>query len=357
MAKGSVYGPERAILRDARSGLRVIRLTHCATISTNLYIEMGSFTDDDAYVVLRSQRGAGRDAPWDLFRARTDGLELVQMTDADDVEGACVSPALGCVLYRRGAELRKIDLRSLEEAPVAEIGGLVPDTQGGLGSVDARGACYFGAGTKEDGGGVLFRADLATGEAATLYEGHRQGHVHVDPTGRTVSFSDYEDDGAVAYLIDASGGNLRPFPARGIAHCTWFGETGGMQGCLLPPGHALVTFSEQAPGPQVLAAGRYYWHSSPSPDAQWIVADTNWPQEGIYLLHVPTRTVTFVCDPRSTPSHPQWTHPHPSLSPGMRYVVFNSDLTGLGQAYLAELTDEFLDQAARGCACAPGPIA
>jgi hypothetical protein len=40
----------------------------------------------------------------------------------------------------------------------------------------------------------------------------------------------------------------------------------------------------------------------------------------------------------------------------MRYVLFNSDLTGVGQVYVAELTDEFLAQAASGYLLQPGYI-
>ena len=90
MAKGTVYGSERALLRDARSGLQVIRLTHGPCISTNLYIEMCSFTSDDVYVIIRSQRYAGRDAPSDVFRAKTDGMELVQVTGGHDAGAGCV---------------------------------------------------------------------------------------------------------------------------------------------------------------------------------------------------------------------------------------------------------------------------
>ena len=56
MAKGSVYGSERGMWRDVRSGLRIMRLTHGPCISTNLYFEFCSFSPDDAYVILLSQR-------------------------------------------------------------------------------------------------------------------------------------------------------------------------------------------------------------------------------------------------------------------------------------------------------------
>lgn len=353
MAKGTVYGPERAILRDPRSGLRIIRLTHYSTISMNLYFEMCSFTEDDQYVMLLSQRGAARDAPWDVFRARTEGLELLQLTECDDIAGVVVSPATHAVLYQTGEQVRKVDIRSLEDARVAATPGITPANPGSLASVDAQGTAYFSAGMTASGTGVLFKVDLSTGHVAVLFKGGRQNHVHVDPDGLTVYFGDHHKGGATAYLIDADGSNLRPFPFTQFAHLTWLGETGRMQGCLLPPDNAIATYAEGATAPDVLTGGRYYWHSSASRDAQWIVADTNWPPEGIYLLHTPTRTVTYVCDPLSSCSHPQWTHPHPAISPGMKYILFNSDMTGIGQVYLAELTEDFLTQAANGYLCTP----
>jgi len=88
MAKGTLYPAERAFLRDPRSGLRIIRLTHHSTIAMNLYFEMCSFSLDETYVFFLAQRSAGRDAPWDLFRAKTDGMELVQVTEGDEVGGS-----------------------------------------------------------------------------------------------------------------------------------------------------------------------------------------------------------------------------------------------------------------------------
>ena len=193
-----------------------------------------------------------------------------------------------------------------------------------------------------------------------LQEGGGYGHLHVDPTGTTLYFNQYfsgkdpeKDRGR--YLIDGDGRNLRPYPFRRFAHHTWFGTTGKMQGPLILPGHAIATFKEGDEEPTILTEGRYYWHSSSSRDAQWIISDTNWPQEGLYLLHVPSGTVNYVCDPGSTPSHPQWTHPHPAFPPGLKYVVFNSDVTGIGQVYLVELTDEFLEEAAQGYVWRPDP--
>lgn len=353
MGRGDIYGPERAVLRDPRSGLRIIRLTHHSTISTNLYFEMCSFSRDDQYVVLLSERVAGRDAPWDLFRARTDGMELVQMTDADDVSGIVVSPAADAVFYQSRGKLRRQGITDLEESVVAKLPGVKAVSPYSLASMDEEGMVYFGNCAKKDGNAVLFKVEVETGQVDVLHESHSQNHVEVDPTGRLLQFGDERDGEWGAFLVDTDGTRLRPAPFDRFAHNTWFGSTGKLQGTLLPPGHAIVTFGEGDKNPRVLTEGRYYWHSSASADANWIVSDTNWPQEGIFLLHVASKTVTYVCDPRSSCSHPQWTHPHPSISPGLKYILFNSDMTGIGQVYVAELTGEFLDQAARGYQCSP----
>ncbi|NIA13987.1 MAG: hypothetical protein GWP08_07895 [Nitrospiraceae bacterium] len=351
MARGTIYDPERVIRRDPRSGLRIIQLTHHPSISTNMYFEMCSFTTDEQHVIVRSQRGAGRDDPWDLMRIKTDGAELVQMTEDNAIGGIVVAPVSGCVVYQSGPELRKVNIHSLEEEIVAETPGLGSDMTGSLASIDAAGKTYFGTCRMGENQAAVFRADIASGQVDVLFEGRRQHHVHANPAGTVVYFGEWLENGPVPYLVNADGSNLRPYPFTRFAHHTWFGGAGAMQGCLLPPGHALVTYTEGDEAPKVITEGRYYWHSSATPDAQWIVADTNWPREGIYLVHVPTRTVAFVCDPQSSCSHPQWTHPHPSISPQLRYVLFNSDATGIGQVYLAELTDEFVQQAAQGYAC------
>src|SRR3990172_13076341 len=99
MAKGSIYEHERVFFRDPRSGLKITRLTHYPCISMNLYFEMCSFTEDDSHVVFISQRYAGREAPYDLYRVRTDGHELVQLTAYDDLSVMVVSPGTGHVYF------------------------------------------------------------------------------------------------------------------------------------------------------------------------------------------------------------------------------------------------------------------
>lgn len=353
MAKGTVYDSERALFRDARSGLRLIRITHGPCIATNLYFEMCSFTTDDKYVVFRAQRYAARNAPYDLYRARTDGLELMQLTEADDVSGIAFCPKIHALCYVSKGAVRKLDILSLEETVVCKTPGPEPTWPGSLAAMDADGRFFFSNCLTPTGRSLLYRVELDSGAYLPLFESERQNHIHCDPTGAVVHFGNIVPDGPAPYLVNSDGTDPRPWPFRNFAHCTWFGTTGKMQGTLLPPGNAVVVHGESDPAPHYIAKGRYYWHSSASADAQWIVSDTNWPQEGLFLIHAPTGEAAYVCDPRSSCSHPQWTHPHPSLSPGLNYVLFNSDMTGVGQIYLAELTPDFLDRLRQGYECKP----
>jgi len=352
MAKGSVCETERVFMTDPRSGVTVTRLTHYSCIAQNLYFEMQSFTLDEAYVTLISQRFAGRDAPWDLYRVRTDGHELVQLTECDDISGIVFSPVKSAFFYQSKGELHRLEIHSLKDDVIAKAPGAKPVQPRSLATIDDEGRAYIGSVITDKGDAVIFKTDTATGKTDILHSSNFVVHLHVDPQGKNLFFIDHANDTGPS-IMDTDGKNLRLYPFRKFSHHTWFGSTGLMQGTLVPPGNALVTYREGDAEPVILTEGRYYWHSSASRDAQWIVSDTNWPQEGIYLFHVASRTVTYVCDSRSSCSHPQWSHPHPALSPGMKYVLFNSDYSGIGQVYLATLTPEFLDKAAQGYTCKP----
>ena len=97
-----------------------------------------------------------------------------------------------------------------------------------------------------------------------------------------------------------------------------------------------------------LVEGPYFWHAGASFDGEWIIADTNWPDRGLQLVHVPTGRYAPLCHPNSSNGYPQWTHPHPQLSPDGKYALYGSDRTGCPQVYLAEITDEFRAHVADG---------
>ncbi|HVF10576.1 MAG TPA: hypothetical protein VNA16_07230, partial [Abditibacteriaceae bacterium] len=49
------------------------------------------------------------------------------------------------------------------------------------------------------------------------------------------------------------------------------------------------------------------------------------------------------CDTGTSYGSPQYSHPHAYLTPDNRRVIFNSDRTGLGQVWCADVPQGFLE--------------
>ncbi len=133
-----------------------------------------------------------------------------------------------------------------------------------------------------------------------------------------------------------------------FAHSTFLGRSPEIQGCALPPDRAILRLAVGQEKPRRVACGPYFWHSASTLDGEWIVADTNWPDVGLQLVHVPSGRFGTLCFPQSSMGHPQWSHPHPQFSPDGRSVVFTSDATGIPQVFLARVSDEIRERTAAG---------
>ena len=82
-----------------------------------------------------------------------------------------------------------------------------------------------------------------------------------------------------------------------------------------------------------IAEGGNYWHCCPNADGSLVVADTNWPDDGIQLVDVASGEVETLCLSRSSIN----VHPHPCFSPDGAKVAFTSDVSGSSQVYIVEL--------------------
>lgn len=347
MAKGFVTN-ERIEYTDAVTGVRVIQLTSYPTPSVSLFYANTNFTPDSEHLILLCQRAACRGAPWDLFSVRADGSELRQVTDADGCGGFVLSPDGRCVYYHRQGALWRTDMEDLSETRVCEIG---VSGSLALGFMSPDGVYYFTASYTPGNG-----ARIAGGRTPVLYRVRTDGsevvrHVPDDEEPFTLHSVSPGGHGLLV-IVQAAGAKeyrLLDYEFRPVAtytrsfdfaHSTFLGRSAELQGCGLPPEHALFRIAPDEEKPRVVASGPYFWHSCSTLDGEWIVADTNWPDLGLHLVHVPTGRYARLCMPRSSQGHPQWTHPHPQFSPDGRCVVFTSDATGIPQVYLARVTDE-----------------
>jgi len=110
----------------------------------------------------------------------------------------------------------------------------------------------------------------------------------------------------------------------------------------------VVTFSVDDDEPAHVCAGPYFWHSASSADGEWIVADTNWPDQGIMLVHVPSGRYAPLVRPRSVIGHAQDTHPHPSFNRDASKVIFNSNHHGLAQVHICTIPDALKQELVSG---------
>jgi len=84
-----------------------------------------------------------------------------------------------------------------------------------------------------------------------------------------------------------------------------------------------------------------FCHISASAGGKYFVVD-DMRTGRLYVGSTSTGKVLPLCESRASCGRPQYTHPHPYITPGNCYVIFNSDRTGICQVYAAALPEEAL---------------
>lgn len=345
MAKGQVWN-ERIHRTDPRTGVQVVQLTSFPTISMPFTYQRQNFTPDSKTLMFRSQRTPMRDGPWDLFRVDADGANMTQLTESGDVGTAALSAGGKFVYLMRGASLWRVDMNTLAEEEVNRLDGLAARPSSDL-AISPDGKHLFSPQSLPDGTPVLARFSSDGKHAAMICHGVACGMLAYDLNGSGLLVAgDYK--GASMLMLVTPEGDVQPFTPNCYAHSGWLGCKGRVQGCARWPDRALLTAGKGEAEPQAIAEGPYFWHSAATNDGEWIIADTNWPDEGLQLVQVATGRFKALCFPGSSQGHPQWTHPHPGWSPDGKLVYFSSDRTGICQLYLARVPDEMKEELASG---------
>ena len=335
--RGRTFGRETVEMTDPVTGAFVLQLTAAQNFSTNLYFEHQSFLCDDKTLIFLSQRAPGRGMPYDLFRVDIDGRNMTQLTDEEHPLGHPIPSWDKRIIYGfRKNVLLSLDPDTLEETELNRC-----DEATGFGACTLSGddKYFIAVATMKDGTSAIVRLATDGSDVAVMCEGLPYNHIVANPGKPEFTFS---GKGSAEFpqgvmVCNNDGTNLRHFVFQQFAHCAWLGRTGRMQGTLLPPGHAIMAIASDETEPTPIASGVYFWHSAASLDAKWIVADTNWPDIGIQLIHVESGRYACLC--KSLGSNGDWTHPHPSFNRAGTQVVFNSDRTGVPQIYLATIPD------------------
>ena len=362
---------ERIQRVDPRTGIKVIQLTSYPTPSAHFLYDWPSVTPDNERVVFWSQRAAGREAPWDLYRCDTDGINLFQLTERGDRRerggyygrASSIMTLDGRTVYVIwGTTFASVDVETGGVEELLSLESVAPDdsTFGSISLDETNGILYA---NRSGPGNVTVRIDLASGDVGELeLDGRFTGVVH--GTDRIIAHR-----GTVIYDTEARADGVRGVVNVGdelsvwnlksdgtdpqyvspwiFAHATTLGLSGIVQGTGRFP-HKCIWVAEAGKEPEKLVSGPYFWHSGASSDGEWIVSDTNWPDQGLQLIHVPSRNFTTLCQPNATQDHVEYGHPHPALSHDGRICVFRSDRTGMSQVYVAHVTHEFRERLSSG---------
>ncbi len=341
MKRGATFGAEHIEFTDRETGAAVVQLTNAPVHSHAFYFEYPSFNTTNDTVFFYSQRVGMRGAPWDLYCVDGDGKRITLLSDAEHPLSA-VYPAPDdsrAVYGVRGNAVIRLNIDTLEEREVARCEG-VRTLSGG--SMDGAGRWFATLGTKTRDDkkiNTTLRIDTRSGEVAELGEDLANAHLTINHAGTILHFRHAWSGPDALAVCDIDGNNFRSIGFQDFAHRMWLGTTDRLQGPLLPPGHGIVQVELDDTEPTPICSGPYFWHSASSADGEWIVADTNWPEQGIMLVHVASGRYAPVTMPHACPGAAQYTHPHPSFDRTGSRVIYTVNRGGLSQVYVATIPD------------------
>jgi hypothetical protein len=321
------------------------------------------------------------------------------------VRGMAVSPDQRYFYYVSGdseeprrevEQLTEVNIATLESRTIALIGEQRRITT--MGSIAPGNSAYFAGvflGPQRYG---ILEVDIQSGETRIVHEGDAEifnAHPQVDPGGsgsiliqhnRGAEVDDagriihpYGEMGTTLYLIDLDGGNRRPLhvgrpygpPIQG--HQAWLGKTGSLLftthwGPLKERAERgnIWTIRPGDDSARAVARGYTFWHCNTSRCGRYFVADTRGgpvvpnpdssrADEEPYLSQpIPVKSLIVVgsiatgrtrvlCETQADCTRPQYSHPHPYLSPDRRWVIFNTKKDGIPHVAAARIPDGLLE--------------
>ena len=353
---------------DKLVGARLIQLTSAASITHNIYCEERYTSADGSRIaMLRSPGGCPPEELW-VCDLRTRELACVDTTILGYPSSNLYQDALYYIRAGResGRMLARLDMKTLELDDVCDMSGC-PQTRWPVASIspDER---YFVSNLRVSTNvWGFYRVDIKRGAWEVFHE-HKDicnPHPQFEPSeGRDILVQlnrgcvlDEEEniihlvgeEGATLYVIDRDGKNERPLPVGKphtsdvTGHECWVGRTGKVILTTGPWPHDEIHLV--APGDKrsrLVWKGLGFSHISATSDGRHFVVDD--VRSGlVYVGNIENGRMLPLCDTRATCAAPQYTHPHPYMTPDNRCVIFNSDHSGLGQVWAAEVPAGFFE--------------
>jgi len=367
--KGARFPSEHSVHRDPATGATVHQMTSHASINHATYFLQSAFTPEGRSLLITSYRGGCAQ----LYEI--DGFpegEIRQLTDGAAIHpfSPAIHPGGQTVFFVRGGSLWKMDRQSLAEECIVNFG----DAQLGECSLGADGEWLTAAARRGAEQGIVAGRTDGSGWRFIAFSRtviHPQFHplepdwieFAADPAPRIHRVK--RDGTWMECLYEHDNDEF-------VVHETFLGRTGDIVYTVWP--RCLMRMSWQNRRRSVIAEFNA-WHITPNRAGTAVLCDTNHPDRGLHFIDVATGRPSQLCLSQSsnggsqwkksryalaedfavarseadkkalswmevstdTVYGPQWTHPHPSLSPDESKVVFASDRSGHTQVYVVEL--------------------
>jgi hypothetical protein len=343
---------------------------------SNIYCEVPYCSRDSRYFVYHRSNPK-------LARNRTE-LMVVELgtwkqhrLDTAMGIGGCAISHDGLFYYHKQADDGQVDLlrADLADGSIATVYRLQDDVRiRSLGTVttDRR---YYAGGTKTDPGWAMFDVllvDLQEGTQKILDRDPfiLNPHPQFEPgEGRELMIQHnrggkYSADGKLERLVGPEGATLyvlsvpdgkrtelqvgTPYTTPCTGHEAWIGNTKEMlltvsaSGDYGPEKGNLLGVRAGEPA-RVVAKGYRFAHVGVSRCGRLFSCDDFQGNYALVIGSNQTGKTAVVCESKSSPTSSQSTHPHPYLTPDLKWVIFNSNRSGFPHIYAASVPDGMVE--------------
>jgi len=179
---------------------------------------------------------------------------------------------------------------------------------------------------------------------------HNRGG-QIDETGKLIKL--VGEEGATLYILDVNSHKRtelmvgKPYTTPATGHEAWIGDTKEILLTVVasddfaPEKGNLLAVSAGKPA-RVVCKGYWLNHVGTSVDGRFFSCDDTRTKD-VIIGSMKTGKTAIICHSETSYGREQNTHPHPYLTPDLKWVVFNSDRSGQPQIYVASVPDGVIE--------------
>jgi hypothetical protein len=363
------------------NGAEIWQVTTEELSHSNIYCEVPYCSRDSRYFVYQRQNPKLSGNRTEFMVVELGTWKQERLDTAVGVGGCAISHD-GLFYYFKQTgdgevELMRADLAdgSIERVYRMQDGVRVRSL--GTVSTDRR---YYAGGTKVDPGWDMFDillVDLEQGQQKILDWDPfiLNPHPQFEPSrGRTLMIQHnrggkYSADGTRQRLVGPEGATLyllsvpdgkrtellvgKPYTTACTGHEAWIGDTQEMlltvaaHDDYAPEKGNLLGVRAGSPA-RVVAKGYRFAHVGVSRCGRLFSCDDFQGTYKVVIGSNQTGKTAEVCETRTSPTRSQASHPHPYLTPDLKWVIFNSNRTGFAHIYAASVPEGMVEEILKG---------